>query len=289
MTAAARTTIITVSYNSAAELPEMLASIPAGTPTIIVDNASADRAALQNLCDRFSVQLLLSPENVGFGRGCNLGAAVATTEFLLFLNPDATLMPDTLALLEDAADRYPTASAMNPRITNADGSAFFKRRSALMPNSETMPRGWPAGDQEVTVLVGAAFFVRRTDFDAVGGFDPAIFLFHEDDDLARCLRRDRGPLMFIHGAVVRHIGGRTTDDSPASAGFKAWHMARSRVYAARKHQQPLVFTKALLFALRNLLAPDMPFSARRRAKNWGYFKGVLSTLRDGGAGKGSLS
>jgi N-acetylglucosaminyl-diphospho-decaprenol L-rhamnosyltransferase len=278
----ARTTVITVTYNSAVDLPDMLASIPAGFPTIIVDNASADRDALRPLCARFGAQLLENAENTGFGRGCNAGAARAETEFLLFLNPDASLAPDTIAELESAADRYPKVSAMNPRIANADGSAFFKRRSTLLPKSQWMPRGSPTADAAVSVLSGAALFVRRADFQAVGGFDPAIFLFHEDDDLSLRLAQARGPLMFIHTALVRHIGGRTTDDSPASARFKAFHYARSRVYTARKHSRPQPFLRALLYASRNLLAPDMLFSARRRAKNWGYFKGVLSTLRDGG-------
>jgi hypothetical protein len=59
-------------------------------------------------------------------------------------------------------------------------------------------------------------------------------------------------------------------------------MSRSLVYASRKHGLRFPFGAALLTASLNLLAPDMLFSRRRRAKNWAFFKGVISTLRDGG-------
>ncbi len=274
-----RVTIVSVCYNSTAVLPAMLAGIPTGTPVVLVDNASKDGAALAKLAEAAGTRLIRSPENRGFGVACNQGAAVAGTEFLLFLNPDAELQGDTLDQLVAAMARYPKASAMNPRITEADGSPYFKRRSNLMPKSETMARGWPAADCEVTVLSGAALFVRRRDFEAVGGFDRAIFLYHEDDDLSRRLRADCGPIMFIRGAAVRHLGGRSSVRSVEVAAFKAWHMGRSRVYAARKHGRPYAFGAALIEAMLAFFSPLTWLSRRKIAKQWALLRGVLSAFR----------
>lgn len=278
-----RVTIVTVSYNSMLVLPGMLASVPVGTPVVIVDNASDDPGAVQLLAARYGAKLILNPKNAGFGVACNQGAALAETDFLLFLNPDASLGTTALQVLVAAAAQYPHAGGFNPRISNADGSHYFRRRGALVPRREILSSGWPPADAEVPVLSGAALFVRRADFCAIGGFDPAIFLYHEDDDLSQRLRQSRGPLMFIWAADVMHMGGRSTVRSPHSAAFKAWHLARSRVYTCRKHSRPLPFISALLSAFASLLAPDMLISARKRAKNWSYLQGVLSTLRDGGA------
>lgn len=280
---AAQVTVVTVSYNSLAVLPAMLASVPAGARVVVVDNASEDRAALEGLCDRAGARLVRNDRNLGFGHACNLGAARAETEFLMFLNPDAVLMSDSLDRLVNAAQRFPKASAFNPRIAEPDGKPAFHRSSSLLPRREWMPRGWPAADQEVTLLTGAALFVRRSAFEAIGGFDPRIFLYHEDDDLSLRLRATQGPLIFVRDALVRHAGGGSTQRSPASAAFKAWHNARSRVYTGRKHGRPLPFFSTLLIAIAGLFAPDMLFSARRRAKNWAYLRGALSSLQDGGA------
>jgi GT2 family glycosyltransferase len=271
-------TIITVCYNSMAVLPAMLDSIPSGVPVVLVDNASADAAALTKLATSRNARLIRNDDNRGFGVACNIGAAAAGTEFIMFLNPDTELQPGALDALVAAMVRHPKASAMNPRISEADGSPYFKRRSVIMPRSETMARGWPDADREVTVLSGAALVVRRADFEAVGGFDPAIFLYHEDDDLSRRLRAKRGPIMFIHGAEVRHLSGHSTVRSPETAAFKAWHMGRSRVYAMRKHRRPLAFIRSLISATVQYLSPLSLMSRRKRAKTWAFLRGVISAF-----------
>ncbi len=279
MTPPSRTTIISVCYNSLAVLPAMLASVPAGTSVILVDNASADPASLGLLAEKAGARVIRNAENKGFGVACNIGAAAAATEFLLFLNPDAALRPGAVATLEAAMDRYPDASAMNPRLSDGKGRPYFKRRSVLLPRRSWLPAGWPAADRTVPVLTGAALFVRRAAFQAVGGFDPAIFLYHEDDDLSLRLATRAGPLMFIHAAEVRHLEGHSTVRSPESAAFKAFHMGRSRVYAMRKHGRPLPFLSSLLSALMQVMAVWALFSRRSRAKRRAFLKGVFAGNR----------
>lgn len=278
-----RVTIVTVAYNSMRVMPRMLASIPEGTPVVVVDNASDDLGELRALVARRGARLVENPRNDGFGVACNLGAAEATTEFLLFLNPDAGLEADTLARLVAAAERYPRSPAMNPRIMDDAGNAFFMRKSHLLPRREWIPRGWPDADREVPVLSGAALFVRTEAFRAVGGFDPRIFLFHEDDDLALRLRARFGPLMFVRDAVVTHGGGSSSDRNATIAGLKAWHMGRSRVYAARKHGRPLAGTIAAVQAAFQCLSPAVLFSSRKRAKHLAFLGGVLDACATGGA------
>lgn len=284
----ANVTLISVAHNSNDVLPEMLASVPAGTPIVIVDNATKDIEPLRQLCAKFNATLIENGANKGFGYACNRGAARATTEFLFFLNPDASLVPDTIDQLVAAMRRYPKASAMNPRIAKADGSVQFHHRSRLMPVSEYMPHRWPDADSEVTVLMGSAFFARRSEFEAVGGFDEDIFLYHEDDDLSRRLRAQRGPIMFIRDAFVTHLAEKSSGSSNATFFFKRYHQARSRVFAAKKHGRSAPFLTALIGACLAMLAPDMLYSSSRRAKSWGIMRGVLSTLRDGGKGRGTL-
>lgn len=278
MSSSPRTTVISVCYNSLAVLPTMLDSIPRGTPVVLVDNASDDHAALAQLAAERGAHLVRSEVNRGFGVGCNRGAQEATTDFLLFLNPDAALQPGALEALEAAMDRYPQASALNPRLMDGEGKPYFKHRSVLLARSAWMKRGWPDRDCVVPVLSGAALFVRRDAFAAVGGFDPAIFLYHEDDDLSLRLARECGPLMFIRDAEVRHLEGHSTVRSPQSAAFKAFHMGQSRVYAMRKHKVGGRMIFPLLAATLQLLNPVVLLSPRQRAKRWAFLRGMLSVV-----------
>lgn len=271
-------TVVSVTYNSVEKLRQMLASVPAQTPVVVVDNGSDDVDALADLCAQHGARLIRNDVNRGFGPACNQGAALAATPYLLFLNPDARLLPGALDELVAAARRDPHFGAMNPRIETADGSPYLKRKSPLIPRSDWMPRGWPQADQQVTTLSGCAIFTRRDAFEQVGGFDPAIFLYHEDDDLAQRLRQQVGPLMFVRDARVVHAAGSSTARTPQVAALKAWHMGRSRVYVTRKHDRPFAVTAALGRALVQMLSPEMLVSARKRSKHAAFLRGVLSQI-----------
>lgn len=253
----------------------MLASLPAEASTILIDNASDDVEATRLVAAQHGNLLVELPQNIGFGSACNLGAQRALTDLLLFLNPDCSLQRGTLTRLIEAADAYPEAVAFNPAIQDVHGTDQFKRGSALIPRDKWLPRGAPSEDCLVPVLSGAALLVRRAAFEKVDGFDPAIFLYHEDDDVSLRLAK-LGDLMFVRGAVVVHEGGASSPRTPILAALKGWHMGRSRVYAARKHGVPFPFTWTLAQALIQAIAPVSLFSSRKRAKHVAFLRGVLS-------------
>ena len=277
-----RVTIVTVAYNSAGVLADMLASIPAQTPVVIFDNASQDQAALRDVVAGLThVRLEESGENLGFGVGCNKGAAYAKTEFVLFLNPDTILFADSLKKLVEAADQHPEASAFNPRILNDDGTTVLKRRSDLVPPEAWLRRGALYQDTVLPVLSGAAFFVRRAAFEAVSGFDSAIFLFFEDDDLSVRLSASQGPLMYIHDAQVRHAGGASSAWSAKGERIKNWNWGFSQIYATRKHgRRRAAFVATVRTGLR-ALSPVTLMSARRRHKYAARLAGIWAALLRG--------
>lgn len=267
--------IVTVAYNSTAVLGDMLASLPSGARVVIVDNASSDGETLARLADRYGARIVTNPENRGFGAACNTGAASDTGTYLFFLNPDAQLSDGCLDRLLAAMKSHPEAAAASPRVLDGRGRPAFRRRSRLLPKSEYWSGPPPVADAVVPLLNGAAMFIPRAHFNAVGGFDEAIFLYHEDDDLSLRLTRRFGPLRHVHKAVVSHAEGSSTARTPATAAFKAWHMAQSAIYAMRKHDRPLARTRVIASATLQLLSPLTLLSARKRAKNIAFFKGAV--------------
>lgn len=282
----AQITVVTVAYNSTAVLPEMLASLPNGMPVVIVDNSPKAEPALAELAERFNAVLLRNEVNKGFGAGCNRGATAAVTPFVMFLNPDATVETGCFDALMRAAEAYPEASAFNPRTLDGKGRVSFKRRSNLLPDQPLLGSA-PDVDTRVPVLTGAAIFVAKSVFDSVGGFDEDIFLYYEDDDLSLRLA-ERGPLMHIPGAIVRHNDGHSTERSPDTARFKAYHLARSRVYAQLKHNVPRPRVSVIWRSLLQLVSPLM-LNRRKRAKYLGYLAGAFSALKDEGKSRVSRS
>jgi GT2 family glycosyltransferase len=284
MSADGRVTVITVAYNSDAVLPNLLGSVPASAKAIVVDNGGGP--GVEGIAARFNARLIRLTGNQGFGRACNAGAAVAQTEFLFFVNPDARIDSGSVETLVAAADALPDAVAFNPAMVDGKGRRHFRRQSALSDPSIRVDDKDPSGPIRVPTLLGGALFCRRAAFEKVGGFDPAIFLYHEDDDLAVRLNRDCGPLYYVPGAVVHHEGGTGSGRSLSVARLKGYHMARARAYVLAKHGHALPCARTLARAAFELLLPHNFLSARRRAKHAGQFAGAWSALKDGGSFKG---
>ncbi len=270
-------TVISVAYSSMAVMPGMVHSLPTGTPLMIVDNGPDD--GLRDWARVQGIDCLVPGENLGFGPACNLGAAGVATPFVLFLNPDARLQAGTLTALRAAAVLHPEAAAFGAALQDAAGHVSYKHRTRLAPQHRFAPKAVPTVDTPVPALSGAALMVRRVAFAAVGGFDPAIFLYYEDDDLSLRLRAACGPLIFVPSAIVTHHSGKSSAPSADLSRFKGYHWARSRIYAARKHGLPAPWLSGLRNAVWHLVGPKAWRSAERRAEGRGRLKGVWSMWR----------
>lgn len=232
-------TAVVVAHDSAAVLPDCLAALARdGVPAIVVDNASRDGSA--SLAEQVGAQVVRNARNEGFGRAMNIGMAAAATEFCLLTNPDLTYEPGAVAALLRAAGQWPDAGLLAPRIIEPDGRFFWQARSLLSP-SLANPGGKPSlpdGDCCAPFLSGASLLVRREMLLALGGFDPNIFLFYEDDDLCRRVVEAGHALIHVHDAVARHVRGGSTSPGPGRVFRARWHLAWSRGYVGRKWGLP---------------------------------------------------
>lgn len=271
-----RLRIVTVSYNSAEVLGDFLASVPEGIEVVVVDNNSQDTS--RDIAKEFGARVIPLTENRGFGTACNRGAAGNQKEFVFFCNPDSTLTPDCCQRLTEAAERHPKAGAMNPAILNGKGALRLDRRSALISRAECTDRRYAeignTDSVEVNILTGAALFCRQAAFDAVGGFDEKIFLYHEDDDLVYRMRQAGWTLRIEHGATVAHLGGKSSGSAIKSAALKAYFIAQSRMYVEQRHGISRPGLRATARALIKLLSPLNLMSARKRAQALAYLNGT---------------
>jgi len=113
------------------------------------------------------------------------------------------------------------------------------------------------------------------------------FLYHEDDDLSLRLA-ELGPLIACAEAHIRHAEGHSSPRTPAIAALKAYHMARSRTYLFKKYGHSFAAPATIIRATLALLSP-LNLSPRKAAKSFGFLRGALSCLADGGRSNGSTS
>ncbi|PZO00183.1 MAG: glycosyltransferase family 2 protein [Hyphomicrobiales bacterium] len=239
MPAASPITAIVVAYDSAEVLPACLSALAAeGVPAIVVDNASGDGSA--DIARARGASVIVNTRNEGYGRANNRGVAASSTPYVLIVNPDVEIRRGAVAALLAAAERYPDAAMLAPRIVEPSGRVFLQPRSLLSPphlnRAGTMRI--PEGDACLPFLSGACLLIRREVFASLGGFDPAIFLFYEDDDLCRRMRDSGRALVHVHEAEAGHGRGRSTAPMPGRRFKARWHLAWSEGYVSGKYGLP---------------------------------------------------
>jgi len=249
--------VVIVNWNSGAQLRECLQSFAAvadddvAARVTVIDNASTDGSS-EGLEASMPLAVVRNADNRGFGAACNQGAAGSEADFLLFLNPDTRLMPGSFAepVRYLRARENETVGIGGIQLVDADGRVA--RNTARAPTAWSMvgnsvgfdrlaPRLFPphfvtewAHDQTRTVdqVMGAFFLVRRSLFEALGGFDEHFFVYYEDLDLSMRARAQGWQSVYLSTAQAFHRGQGTTEGATARRTF---YFCRSRILYARKH------------------------------------------------------
>lgn len=262
--------LVVVTHNSAAVLGPFLDSLPEAINVIVADNNSSDDSVA--IARKAGAKVVEIGENVGYGCACNIGAAASGAPLLLFANPDLRLRSGAVEALVSAAETHPNA-AFNPSIY-CGNRRRFRKWSRLLPASAFWHGAAPESDCIIPVLHGSCMLIRRDHFETIGGFDPKIFLFHEDDDLSLRLRQAGIELRLAANAVVDHAEGNSSARSPRSGRVKGEAMGRSLVYVMDKHHLNLDIPAERHRAWLRLLAPHVLFNSARRAKLLGFIHGL---------------
>jgi hypothetical protein len=251
--------IVIVNWNAGCFLRDCLDSVVAAQHpdvlierTVVVDNASSDGsvAAVDGL--RLVVDVLRNPDNRGFAAACNQGAAGSAADYLLFLNPDTRLLPDTLATVvrfmesEAAADvgicgvdvvgpngRATAACARFPSLRTFFGQMTGLQHvaPALFPQHH-LREAELASSRAVDQVIGAFFLVRRELFERLGGFDTRFFLYFEEVDLSLRARQKGARSYYLREAKVVHVGNVSSN---RAREVRLYHSLRSRLLFAYQH------------------------------------------------------
>ena len=271
---------VVVTHDSASVLPACLAALTRdGVPAIVVDNASRDGSP--DLAEQLGARVIRNERNEGYGRGNNRGIWGATADYVLVANPDVVLDRGTAVELLAAASRYPDAGLFAPRIVEPSGRFFFQARSLLAPYLPN-PGGrlaLPEGDACAPFLSGACLMIRRELFLRLGGFDPDIFLFYEDDDLCRRVADAGCALVHVHAAVARHVRGGSSAVARGRVFNARWHLAWARGHVSRKYELPVPGWGTIVTNTLKAAGFALLLDRRRAERHAGVAAGTLAFRR----------
>jgi GT2 family glycosyltransferase len=224
-----------------------------GDELLIADNSptASDSGLVHDLCKGHNIvyQYFSLPSNPGFGQASNFLAEQASTDFLVFLNPDAELI------------HLPSRHQWGEGITGALILNARNKPAYIWGSSRTlwdevrlkwlrMKPSYPNGEGYVS---GAAMALRKIDFIDLGGFSGSYFMYYEDIDICMTAGEKGIPVNTNDHWIVRHIGGVSA--RKVRARTERWSLHSSIIFHMKwsKHWRLFLWVVLLDSTLRIFL------------------------------------
>lgn len=256
--------IIILNYNTKEVTLDAIRSIEKNYPdevvsgnfeVIVTDNASTD-GSLETFKEYkkkskiASFHVVDNGGNIGFAAGNNKGIAYAKGRYVLFLNPDTIVYPETLETLITFMDTHIDVGAVTCALRMENGmldeaahrgfptpwNAFchFSKLEKAFPKSRLFSgyiQGWKnmQENHEVDAISGAFLFVRREVGEAIKWWDEEYFFYGEDLQFCYDIKQKGYNIYYVPEVSILHYGG-------VSSGIKKRTEKMTTADAARKRQ-----------------------------------------------------
>jgi GT2 family glycosyltransferase len=227
--------VIIVNYNAGMLLAECVSAVLASTvqvEVLISDNGSTDNS-LEIVSADTRVYVIKNNANLGFSSGNNRVLSQAQGEFILFLNPDCIIQPNTLENLLKVLEASPDIGMVGPVIRNLDGTEQRGCRRKIPKPFTAVTKNFNMNTEplmkhpiNVEAISGAFMLVKRSVLDKVGSWDEGYFLHCEDLDLCMRFQLAGFKIMFVSSVSVKHVKGTCSTARPL---FVEWHKHKGMV------------------------------------------------------------
>src|SRR3989344_4602101 len=186
---------------------------------IVVDNGSTDGSLAELVKLTKSIKLIKNEKNLGFAKANNQGIKIAKGKYILLLNSDTIVKKGTLQKLVHFAENKDDAGAVVPKLMNSDGSVqasvynfpTLQRavRQYWFGEKDLLDKYYPTDDTAVVIDMGvmAAFLITPSALKKIGLLNERYFMYYEDFDYCRELRKAGLKTYYLPTAEVIHHHG----------------------------------------------------------------------------------
>lgn len=288
--------IIIVNYNTSDYISVCIKSLKENIPKvpyeiIIVDNNSDDdKNVLENL-QADNIKVFFRNTNTGFGAGCNYAVSQSSADLILLLNPDIIFQKDIISGMFEFLCQNEDAAGCSPSFLNKDGSqgySYNKFPNFIWELYDVLGKGYnfrlgKINNQiseyrqkrkpiKVDWVTAACLLLKKEIFFKAGGFDEKYFLYYEDVDLQRRIRKiDKSVycLPYLEVLHLTNVSSRNEDDD--SVYFL--NIYKSRLIYLKKYFSPL---QCFLIRYLHILGLVIRLSAVKFRKKYKKISSVKS-------------
>ena len=216
-------TVVINTFNSEDKIHHCLSSIDPKVRIIIIENSN-NLSFKNEIENKYSnVNCYLTGTNLGYAKGNNLGLSKVKSDYALILNPDASLKKNTLDRLIITAENHIDFSIIGPAKQNEYSNLdLYKNEDDVF---------------QVSSLKGFAMFLNMKNFKEIGFFDENFFIYLEEIDLCKRLKKNNKKIYLDKKVIINHLGGSSHNEN---INFEMelsrnWHWMWSTFYFNKKH------------------------------------------------------
>jgi len=228
-------TIIIVTIKSKNIIDDCLKSIDPDIKKIIVENSS-DQEFIDSLKAKYkNIECYLTGKNLGMGPGNNFGIKKSNTRYVMILNPDTILKPNTLSQIFEISKNLEFA-ILSPLSDNKDYPNYKIHKESTNDKRALF---------EVDQIDGYAMILDKKQFNN-NFFDEKIFMYLENDDLCLRAKKNNKKIYIYSKSLILHFGAKAVDKKyfDELEFSRNWHWNWSKFYFRKKHYG---LTKAFAF------------------------------------------
>ena len=267
-------TFIIVSFKSEKIIDDCLKSLPKNSKIIVIENSNNYNLKKSLELKYDNIEVLIS-ENNGMGASNNLGILKSETKFAYVLNPDVKFKKDTFENLIAAAVKITDFAILTP--INSD---------IKFPNFKILNQNKNINDSIISVdsIDGFSMLINKEKFINQKFFDENIFLYLENDDLCKRVKKNGQKIFVIKNSIIDHKGSSSSSikNDPEFEYLRNWHWMWSKYYYNKKHYGIFIALIKIFFNLVSAMFKYVFYSLTLNNYKKNIFKmrisGILNSI-----------
>lgn len=228
--------VITVNYNTKEHIRTCLSTlegIGAGLEyeVFVVDNNSSDGSQdfLNDLTEKDNYHVIFNMKNVGFAKANNQVLRILTSRYVMLLNPDTEMTRGGMEAAVEFMEKNKDVGIMGPAIFSSEGKELKVCRKIskmtydffdwipILNKFPIVSRNYRDSEldyekvSDVDFIQGACMVISREALEQTGILDERFFMYSEEEDLCRRMKKNGWRVVFNPAIKIRHYWGAATE------------------------------------------------------------------------------
>ena len=274
-------TVIIVTYKTKLQiLQNCLNSIDKDINIIIIENSKKFEDKKVLIEKYKNLKIYCTGSNLGYAKGNNFGLKKINTKYALILNPDTICQKKFFKKLyltiSNIKEFHIIGCQYSEKLIHKQ-AGFFNKKNTTKFNNFT----------KVDWVKGFSLIINTKKFKTKKIFDENYFLFFEEIDLFKSIKKISGNVYFSKNLKIKHLGlksstGKTKSDLEDLDNLKNWHYMWSNFYYHKKNYGYIFSFKKnygkLLRSLIKLFFYSFLFQEKKRNKYFFRLLGLCHSI-----------